>query len=383
VSVRKRRWEVKKDGQPTGETKEAYVVDYVDQHGKRHIETFRLKKDADARHDQVRNDVRAGVHTTSTRTVGEAAADWIRFVDGEGRERATLDQYKGHVALHIAPRLGSQKLSNLTTPSINRFRDDLLANLSRATARKVLVSLKSILSDAQRRGHLSQNVALPVKISEAKRDQGRLKVGVDIPTPDEIRRILHSAPERWRPVLLTATFTGLRASELRGLRWQDVNFERGELHVHQRADRYLSIGRPKSSAGERVVPLGPIVVNTLREWKLRCAKNELDLVFPSPRGTIQRLEGIVRRGLIPAQVKAGVVDGNGQAKYTGLHALRHFYASWCINRKVDGGLELPAKMVQARLGHSSIVITLDRYGHLFPSGDDGAELAAAERALLA
>lgn len=71
------------------------------------------------------------------------------------------------------------------------------------------------------------------------------------------------------------------------------------------------------------------------------------------------------------------------AKYTGLQALRHFYASWCINRRADGGLELPGKVVQARLGHTSIVMTMDTYGHLFASGDDGTELAAAEQALLA
>jgi integrase len=66
-----------------------------------------------------------------------------------------------------------------------------------------------------------------------------------------------------------------------------------------------------------------------------------------------------------------------------MHALRHFYASWCINRRKDGGLELPPKTVQTRLGHASIVMTLDIYGHLFPSGDDGTELAAAARALFA
>jgi integrase len=64
-------------------------------------------------------------------------------------------------------------------------------------------------------------------------------------------------------------------------------------------------------------------------------------------------------------------------------ALRHFFASWCINRRVDGGLELPLKIVQERLGHSSITLTADRYGHLFPRGDDAAELEAAENALLA
>jgi integrase len=88
---------------------------------------------------------------------------------------------------------------------------------------------------------------------------------------------------------------------------------------------------------------------------------------------------VAREGWHPAQVAAGVVDSDGKPKYPGLHALRHFYASWCINRKIDGGLELPIKVVQARLGHASIQITDDRYGHLFPSQDDGAEMAAAER----
>ena len=79
---------------------------------------------------------------------------------------------------------------------------------------------------------------------------------------------------------------------------------------------------------------------------------------------------------------AHVVDRNGNPKY-GLHAMRHFYASWCINRKADGGRELPPKNVQQLLGHSSIVITLDTYGHLFPTNNDRAELTAAEAVLWA
>jgi integrase len=93
------------------------------------------------------------------------------------------------------------------------------------------------------------------------------------------------------------------------------------------------------------------------------------------------LPTIIRSYWHPAQVAAGVTI-DGRAKYTGLHALRHFYASWCINRKADGGLELPLKVVQARLGHASIQITADRYGHLFPRSDDSAELVAAERAFM-
>ena len=69
-----------------------------------------------------------------------------------------------------------------------------------------------------------------------------------------------------------AIFTGLRASELRGLRWKDVDLKASELHVRQRADRFNEIGKPKSAAGERVVPFGKFVANTLKEWKLACPR---------------------------------------------------------------------------------------------------------------
>jgi integrase len=192
-------------------------------------------------------------------------------------------------------------------------------------------------------------------------------------------------------VLLTAIFTGLRASELRGLRWSDVDLQRRELRVAQRADRFNELGAPKSESGTRTVPLPPLVANALKEWKLACPKSEQDLVFPNRAGGVESHHAIRSRGLMPAQQRAGIVVDSGErnkdgtavtvAKYSGLHALRHFYASWCINRVADGGLGLPLKIVQERMGHASVVMTSDVYGHLFPIGDDGGEMAAAERAL--
>src|SRR5262249_30749879 len=154
MSVRKRKW-IKSNG----EIGEAWIVDYADQEGARHIETLERKKDAEARHDAVRGDVRQGVHTPASKsiTVAQAAENWIAYVRLEGRERSTLEQYEQHVRLHINPAIGRNKLAELTTPNINAFRDGLLANISRPMARKVLTSLKSLLRDARRRGHVEQD----------------------------------------------------------------------------------------------------------------------------------------------------------------------------------------------------------------------------------
>jgi integrase len=101
---------------------------------------------------------------------------------------------------------------------------------------------------------------------------------------------------RYRPILLTAIFTGLRASELRGLRWVDVDLDKRELHVRQRVDKRNMVGPPKSSSGERTVPLPPIVANTLKEHRL-----------PTGAGNAEYYGNIVKRGLVPGWIAAGVV----------------------------------------------------------------------------
>jgi integrase len=383
VSVRKRTWK-----SPSGELKEAWVVDYVDQHGDRHLKTFAKKRDADAHHATVGVAVRAGVHTADSRsvTVARSAELWIESREAAGLERATIVDYRQHVDLHITPFLGALRLSQLTVPLVRGFEDRLRQDgRSPIMVRKVRRSLGGILADAQERGLVAQNVVYSLrKKSHSRRAEGagKLKVGIDIPTPAEMRAIVGKLGGRYRALLLTAIFTGLRASELRGLRWDDVDLKRGELHVRQRADRYGKIGRPKSAAGERTVPLPPMVIAALREHHLASRRSKIGLAFPNIRGGIEHLNSIIKRGLVPAMIAAGIVSEDGKAKYTGLHSLRHFYASWCINRRVDGGLELPLKLVQTRLGHASIQMTADTYGHLFPRGDDGSELAAAERAFL-
>ena len=382
MSVRKRSWLTPE----TGEPREAWVVDYVDRAGKRRHKTFARKRDADAYEITVRSNIANGIHSTSRLTIAGAGEQWLADADAR-LERSTVESYRQHLADHIVPFIGAVKLADLTVPLVRTFEDQLRAQgRSPAMIKRVIGDLGALLADAQERGLIAQNVVRALSRKKQNRAElrtkGKLHVGVDIPTPAEIRATIAHLQDPWRPLFLTAIFTGLRASELRGLRWSDVDLKHHELHVRQRADRYNNIGEPKTKAGTRTVPLPPTVVNVLREWKLVCPKGILGLVFPNGAGNIEGHSNIVHRGLAPTLVAARVVNKDGTAKYTGLHAFRHFYASWCINRRADGGLELPLKLVQVRMGHSSVQVTADTYGHLFPRSDDGAELAAAERAFV-
>ena len=297
MSVRKRTWTTAK-----GVEKEAWVVDYIDRSegGQRRLKTFDKKKDATAFAAQASVEIRAGVHTadSASMTIAEAGKLWIQTGESKGLERATLAAYREHVELHIKPYLGSVKLSQLSAPMVREFEDKLAAGAmpngaepqprSPAMVRKVRVSLSSLISDAQERGLVARNVVRDLRSTRRRgterraerRQRGKLKIGVDIPTREEIKAIAGAAQGRWRPILLTAIFTGLRASELRGLRWADVDLAKGELHVRQRADRYSVIGKPKSNRGSaRSVDADRR--EHLAEWKLACPKSEQGLVFPS------------------------------------------------------------------------------------------------------
>src|SRR5215471_17590197 len=259
MSVRKRSWITDR-----GEKRESWVVDYRDQHGDRHLKTFIRKRDADAHHAKVAIDVGAGTHTADSRsvTVSVAGRLWLASREADGVEPTTLSGYRQHLDLHITPLIGATKLAALTVPFVRTFEDRLRRERSPAMVRKILASLSSILSDAQDRGLVAQNVAYQRRArnkgSREARQKRLLEVGVDIPTPAEIRTIIAGlyGGGRHRPFLLTAIFTGLRASELRGLRWTDIDLARNELHVRQHADRFHTIGALKSATSRRSIQIG-------------------------------------------------------------------------------------------------------------------------------
>jgi integrase len=382
ASIRKRKW------QSGGETKEAWIADYFDQAGERHIKTFEKKKEAEAWLDGAKAEVRSGTHTadSTSRTIREAGDAWIAEAKADGLERSTIAQYQQHLDLHIRPHIGSVKLSRLTAPQVHDFRKTLRkAKTSPAMVDKVVTSLGSIVAYALDNGMVAKNVVRDARPRRRRGQEKRQRKKAEIPTKAEIRELIAKASGRWRPLIITAIFTGLRASELRGLTWGDVDLDRKVLTVRQRADAWNEIGTPKSEAGQREVPLAPMVVNTLREWKLECPKGKLGLVFPNGAGKPESHANIVNRGFSPLQAACGIAedtrekDGEGKLilrpRY-GLHALRHAAASLFIDQGMN------PKRVQTIMGHANIQITFDTYGHLFRDDESDQKAMAQMQARL-
>ena len=383
TSIRKRTWPLKNGGE-----RGVWQVDYKDGEGKRRSRQFPHKKDATAWATQANWEVSRGIHTpdAASVTVSEACDIWIRQAETNGRERGTIIQYRQLARLHIKPFLGAEKLSRLKAAHIISFRNQLLASRSQSMAKKALQALSTVLNEAMNRGLVAQNVASGVKFGNDKRSKKK----AEIPSRDELRALISHADEDFRPFILTAISTGLRISELRGLLWKDVDLEAALLTVSQRADKFRQIGDPKSGAGSRTLPISRAVVAELREWKLRCPAGEAMLVFPNREGRVQDYAHLLKRKFKPLQIKAGVCDpvlvdgvpkldkhGNHvmKARY-GFHALRHAAASAWIKQRVD------LKRLQVWMGHESIELTLNTYGHLIEDAEGDAKIIEAAHAEL-
>jgi integrase len=383
ASIRKRTWSTK-----TGE-KSAWIVAYLhkDKDGKlkQHIRTFATKKAAAEWRATMTVERQRGIHVPATTsiTIAEAGARWIEGAQNDGLEASTVVGYGQYLKYHITPFIGDFRLADLSAASIEDFRNELRREgRSPAMVKKVITALGSIITHAMSLGLASRN---PVREAAqygrrrarlSARHQKRLEVGIDIPTKEELAAILQAAAGRWRPLIWTTVFTGLRASEIRGLRWEDVDLKAATLQVRQRADRWNRIGSPKSAASQREVPLTPKLVGILKEWKLACPKGPQELVFPDDDGTVVSLTVIRRQALGKTQIAAGLSRDAINPKYA-MHSFRHAAASLLI----ESG-KFTAKEIQALLGHSSIQMTFDTYGHLFRDPETTQKKMAALEAQL-
>lgn len=380
ASVRKRVWK------SNGIEKSAFVVDWLDASDKRRSKQFKRKGDADAFRDEISQKTRQGIQTASNRsaTVSDAGRSWLAKCKLNGLEPTTIAAYEQHVRLHINPICGGMKIASIKRVDTELIADKLIEKLSPPMAKRVLRSLKAIGDEAERVGLTGTNVFAKVK---TKRGSHR-KAKVVIPLKGELMAMLRHSPMMANPMTLPLVmvllFSGMRASEARGLMWKSVNFKDGSITIERRAESHNVIGDPKTRSGYRTIPLPARVVSALREWKMACPVNFLNLVFPSANGSVISHAQLNGKIFYDLQIHAGIFETvrnktgkeTRQKRYS-LHALRHAAASLWIEKKVS------PKTIQTWMGHHSIQVTFDTYGHLFEKAElDGSPAEAIENELM-
>jgi integrase len=258
--------------------------------------------------------------------------------------------------LHPEHGVGSRKLSQFTARSVGDFRDRIrAAGVTVPTARKILATLHSVLEHAISEDWVAANAARGVKVI-GPRGEGSKRIVP--PSKEDMRTLIDAAGPALRLMLLFAASTGARAGEQWAARWCDVNFEKGELHISRRVDVCGDEGAPKSTAGARTVPLSGQLIAMLKAWKVRSQFSKSDdLIFPNREGHHLGHDNLVKRQFLP------LFDLLPTVRRFNWHGLRHFAVSCWI----DAGLA--PKTVQTFAGHASLQVTMDRYGHLFPSDD--------------
>jgi integrase len=373
ASIRKRIWKT-----ANGEAKAAWVVDYTDSRGERQRKHFSHKKAADAFRVRVEGQIQTGIYRPDADkvTVREVCESFLDHCAGrnERDERMTrkmLVVYRGHVnnyILHANYGIGKTKLSQLTARSVGDFRDRLRnLGITVPTTRKILATLHNALEHAISQDWVASNAAHGSRVI-GPRDEGSKKITP--PSKEDLRSVIDAADGDLRLMLLFAVCTGARAGEQWAARWRDLDLENAKFRIVRRVDAYREEGAPKSAAGVRTVPISGQLCTALKGWKLKSKfKQPDDLIFPNKKGNHIGHDNLIKRCFVPLFDKlegvhiADPVNFPALPRRFGWHALRHFAVSCWI----EAGFA--PKTVQTFAGHASLQVTMDRYGHLFPSED--------------
>ena len=295
--------------------------------------------------------------------LAEYAVTWLDSIRGLVRPR-TFEGYCYRLERHVLPRLGRRRLDEIGVDDILGLIGELReSGYSAWSIRSILTPLSRLFSHAVRRDVIAASPISKLDRSERpavwKREQRVLN-------SVEIGRLLDAAPPRYRTLLASAILTGLRQSELLGLRWRDIDFEDELIRVRSALDRHRNDVPPKTQHAVRDVILIPALADALREHRTKSAFNgAAHYVFTSKVGTPLHWRNVSRRALEPALKAAGIEPLRW-------HDLRHTFASLLIG----GGANVV--FTSRQLGHGSSDITLRVYSHLF----DRAEQAQRTRDLL-
>lgn len=297
-------------------------------------------------------------------TVGEYLMDWLEEYAKVNCKISTYEEYERAIRVQLIPAFGSRPFSSLKRKDISRFiAAKVDQGKSRSTIRNYLAPLKAAAFQAMEDEVMSVNPVIRASKSSRTKDERRQLV--QPLNREEVAILLAKAKDQFpllHPLLLCAVRAGLRQGELIGLQWGEVDFQGSFLEVRRAVVR-RRVTTTKSHKIRRV-DMSPQLRETLKELKecreleaMANGKEKSEWVFLSPNGYRWDDRNLQRR--FPRCLEA---SGLRRVRF---HDLRHTYASLLIDQGAHG------KYIQEQLGHSSIQVTMDIYGHLFPNRNRG------------
>jgi integrase len=319
--------------------------------------TARTKREVEAQAAELIQKANTGFVDAGKVTVREFFDHWLETTAPTLRA-VTVRRYRDLVRLHIVGVIGNIPLAKLTTADVQRLYADRLKHLSPTTVRYIHAVLHHALDDAVKWNLLSRNVAHHVEPPKKARSEMRVW------SAEQVGCVLRAAADDplealWR----LAIYTGMRRGELLAVKWADLDLDSEALFVQRSLSRgqtsRLEEGEPKSRSGRRRISLSPSIVESLKRHRVRQLEHRLAVgdvyddcgyVFANETGSYLHTNTLYRR-FHALVTRAGVPAVR-------FHDLRHTSATLLLAEGVHG------KIVQERLGHANIAMTLDLYSHV-------------------
>jgi integrase len=336
--------------------RDRWVIDFYDTQGKRRWKTLpegTTKAKAKESMREVEDQLLRGIYLPDKKIpiFKKVAKNWLKYKKQNIRA-TTWAMYEMLLRLHLS-EFNDLKINRITVVKVeNYIAKKQTEKMKLSTLRRILTTFNQVMKYAVRHRYIDYN---PVRDAERPRDQGEVeKPKIRVLNPSEINAFLEvEDDQKYGTLFMLAVMSGARQGELFGLKWTDVDWINSQIHV-QRTYNHRKWYKPKSKTSDRKIDLGPEMMAKLRKWKLACPKNDLDLIFPSDTCRPMDQSYMLRNYFFPWLKKAKI-------ERIRFHDLRHTYASLLIKQGEN------IKYIQSQLGHSSPMVTLNTYTHLFES----------------
>lgn len=284
--------------------------------------------------------------------IKDAEAGVVRNRSGEPYKPSAIRGYDIALRRFVVPELGHLRLSAITRKRVQELVDKLArTDMAPATVANSIIPLRVIFRQAIDREEVHVNPTMRLRLPRDRRRRER------IAEPREVEALLEPLDDRHRLIWSFAVYTGLRKGELQALRWENIDLDAGILRVEHSFDPKAGLVAPKSESGRRRVPIPQVLAPSLHA-QLATGPGKTDFVLANSNGNPFCGSNVYRVSHRQWD-KAGL-------KRLGFHEARHTYASFMIAAGVN------AKALSTYMGHSSITITIDRYGHLMPGNEKEA-----------